>query len=313
MNVHESDCRRAIGRRWVAAAAFVIAAIMAVPASAPAKQRKVKTNHAVREAAWGDNVDITLSKRKFRYQSNGIPNHSLEDEYIMPDFGPVEWALEPTPEHSHIEPASQAIQPRTLDKTIPTRPKKVKEKTGVTAGALGVMISGAPVYNPYEGDGTTVAMASNFSLTNAQGKQVYFVDDCTGHPAPTPLNQYHYHGYPECVASQVDEPKGPSHIIGVAYDGFPIYGNRDIDGKKVKSKQLDRCNGIKSPTPEFTKGIYHYVLTEFATVQSTIRCLHGKVDESLLTLPRHGQRRQTNLTGAGGTSICGLPTKIRRY
>ena len=39
----------------------------------------------------------------------------------------------------------------------------------------------------------------------------------------------------------------------------------------------DICNGIESPTPEFPNGIYHYVMLDVATVQSTIRCLHGKL------------------------------------
>ena len=40
---------------------------------------------------------------------------------------------------------------------------------------------------------------------------------------------YHYHGLPGCVTAQVDTQEGPSHIIGFALDGFPIYGARDIN------------------------------------------------------------------------------------
>jgi hypothetical protein len=45
----------------------------------------------------------------------------------------------------------------------------------------------------------------------------------------------------------------------------------------VDLKKLDGCNGIKSPTPEFPKGIYHYVMTDELTAQSSIRCLKGRV------------------------------------
>ena len=36
-------------------------------------------------------------------------------------------------------------------------------------GAMGVIISGSTVYNPYEGDGTTVAMNANFTIPNQKG------------------------------------------------------------------------------------------------------------------------------------------------
>lgn len=46
------------------------------------------------------------------------------------------------------------------------------------------MISGAILFNPYEGDGTTVAMSSNFTITNSDGITASFVDKCAGHPTP---------------------------------------------------------------------------------------------------------------------------------
>jgi hypothetical protein len=152
------------------------------------------------------------------------------------------------------------------------------------------MISGAMTYNPYEGDGETVAAASNFTLTNDEGEEVPFVDPCWGHPAPRPLSAYHYHALSRCVTRQVDRKGEPSRISGIAFDGFPIYGNRDIDGKKVDPEDLDGCNGIKSPTPEFPDGIYHYVMLKVKTEQSSIRCLKGRVPETLerhLELPRY--------------------------
>jgi len=44
--------------------------------------------------------------------------------------------------------------------------------------------------DPFEGDGTTVAMNGNFTLTNAKGQLVPFMDDCHRHPAPHPREQY---------------------------------------------------------------------------------------------------------------------------
>ena len=161
--------REAIRRHVVVALAVALAGIVAAPATlATAKSKKVKTNGAVRNAEWGDNVTLSVDTKSFRFQSNGKPNHPVADEYLMPDpFSSCNVTAEPS--CVHIEPASQAIQAWPLDVTIPTRPKKVKDRLYLKAGPVGVMISGSFVYNPYEGDGTTVAMASNFTLTNAQG------------------------------------------------------------------------------------------------------------------------------------------------
>jgi hypothetical protein len=141
------------------------------------------------------------------------------------------------------------------------------------------MISGAALFNPYEGDAATVALASNFTVKDSAGKDVAFLDSCNGHP--TPMGQYHYHGLPSCVTAQVDTATGPSHIIGVAFDGFPIYGDRDINGTQITAAQLDTCNGITSATPEFPNGVYHYVLLPAADSTSSIKCFSGTVDSSL--------------------------------
>ena len=247
---------------------------------APSRLRRsktVNTTAAVRDTHWGDNVAITFDKRSFHFRSNGIPNHPVAAEYVMPDAGST-CNVTATADCTHVEPAAQAIQAGPVDVTITTRPQKVPETVSIKAGPMGVLISGSPVYNPFEGDGTTIAMNSNFTLTDAQGQQVPFLDSCNAHPAPHPIGMYHYHGLPTCVTAQVDQPNGPSHIIGYALDGFPVYGDRDINGEQIKPETLDVCNGIESPTPEFPKGIYHYVLLDVPTVQSTIRCLHGKLD-----------------------------------
>jgi len=104
------------------------------------------------------------------------------------------------------------------------------------------MISGAALFNPYESDGSTVALAENFTVENAAGKDVAFLDACSGHP--TPMGEYHYHALPTCVTAWVDTKTGPSHIIGLAFDGFPIYGDRDINGKQVTKAKLDRCTSV---------------------------------------------------------------------
>lgn len=166
------------------------------------------------------------------------------------------------------------------DFTIPTRATYTTSTTDAPLGSIGILISDAVLFNPYEADGTTVAMSSNFFLTGPDSQKVWFVDSCSGHPGAN--GQYHYHALPACVTSQVDTGTHLSHISGLASDGFPIYGKRDLRGKVVSAGKLDKCNGITSATPEFPDGIYHYVLPGTTNRTSSIRCFHGTVDPDLI-------------------------------
>jgi hypothetical protein len=257
--------------------------LLAVCAVAPSTANaEIKTGKAFKKAKWSSNVDVTIKDSKIRWRSDGLPNRGMIDEYAVPNFG----VIVPDETTSHIESSSTAVKSQDYDFTIPTTPKLAEDKTKTFAGPVGLMINGPMIYNPYEGDGKTVALASNFTLTNAKGEDVPFADECNGHPSPT--GAYHYHGRPDCVTAQVDKKNGPSHIIGIAFDGFPIYGDRDVDGKQIKGSQLDGCNGITSTTPEFPNGIYHYVLLNVPTKQSSPRCLRGEVSVKLSrTLARH--------------------------
>ncbi len=86
---------------------------------------------------------------------------------------------------------------------------------------------------------------------------------------------------------------GHSPLIGFALDGWPIYGpvgwldtnhnsillkssytgTADQAGNPsyvANSGDLDICNGITSPTPEFPEGIYHYVMSIRANEDGTV-------------------------------------------
>jgi hypothetical protein len=228
----------------------------------------VSLNDGYRQATWGAGVTVTYGDCTIRFQSNGLPNHARDAEYAVPNAGVI--VPGPTTAHAATDPTTT----QAYDVTLDTCPVKQATTTATSLGNIGYMISGASLFNPYEGDAATVALASNFSVTDASGAAVYFVDSCNGHP--TPRGQYHYHGLPPCVTAQVDTANGPSHIIGVALDGYPIYGDRDALGAQLTASQLDPCNGITSPTPEFPAGVYHYVLLDVAAATSSIRCYQGK-------------------------------------
>ena len=233
----------------------------------------VSTTAAVKAAKWNPTVKLTYSSKSIIMQPTGIPNHARDAYYAVPKAGVV------VPDATTANIIADPTKAQTYKFTIPTTPKYSSKVTSTSLGSIGVMISGAVLYNPFEGDGKTVAMANNFTVTNSAGITASFVDKCAGHPTPD-IGAYHYHGLPNCVTAKVDKVSKPSHIIGFALDGFPIYGDRDNKGKQVTAKNLDQCNGVNSATPEFPKGIYHYVLLGTADARSSIACFHGEVDAS---------------------------------
>lgn len=237
----------------------------------------VSTAVGLQAAKWSSNVTISFENGVVRYRSNGLPSHARQAEYALPNPGVR------VPGSTTAYAAPDPTRAQSYDFRIPTTPKRAAQPTSTSLGTIGVMISGAALFNPYEGDGTTVATASNFTVKNAAGADVAFLDACNGHP--TPMGQYHYHALPPCVTATVDQAGGASHLIGIAFDGYPIYGDRDINGAKVSAAALDQCNGLTSPTPEFPSGIYHYVLLDTADSRSSVRCFTGEVDRAAVGMP----------------------------
>lgn len=219
----------------------------------------------------GADVSFELSDNTFNITTNSIPNHERDPYYAVPEQGVV------VPDESTSTIAEDPTQEQEISFTFPTSPEYSNATTDAPLGSIGIMISGAVLYNPYEGDGNTVAMSNNFTITQ-NGITASFVDHCSGHP--TPQGGYHYHANSSCVTRQVDTRGEASHLIGLALDGFPIYGAYDINGEEVGVEKLDECNGIFSATPEFPDGIYHYVLPNTSDETSSIRCFHGVVDTS---------------------------------
>ena len=270
--------RRANLRLNVIFGGIVAAALVSVPGQSSAAP--VDTTAAIKSAPWNPAVKLTYSKGEVYLETNDIPNHPRDAYYAVPNFG----VLIPTPSTAHV--AKDPTRPQSWRFKIPTSPQYTAKTTTAPLGSVGVMTSGSVLFNPYEANNTTVAMADNFTITDAAGISAAFIDGCAGHPTPDFLGgAYHYHGLPVCFASQT----GASKIIGFALDGFPIYGPMDISGVRVPVTALDPCNGITSPTVEFPNGIYHYVLPGTFDSTSSIKCFHGVVTVSqIMAMPAMG-------------------------
>jgi hypothetical protein len=270
---------------WVAAIAFAQVTHAATPQEL-----------ALSKASWFSNVKVSFSGDSVVIDSDGLPNWMAE-KYAKPNAGVV---VPKSSDDVSLGLTSNLVYAQKLNYTMTLNPKKAPSVTSTSLGPIGILANGAVIFNPYEGDGKTVAVTGNVYVTDSSGVKWGFLDVCNGHPGMGGM--YHYHAMPPCVTSVIDKTGGPSHILGLAFDGFLIYGNKDINGKTVSSSQLDECNGITSPTPEFPAGIYHYVLTEEKSNRSTINCFAGTP-----ALSKGGGMQPGGMPGMGGPPPGGGP------
>jgi hypothetical protein len=239
---------------------------------------------AYKAATWGSTVTATFpSSCEMTLVTTGKPDYTPNPWYLAPASGGETVVAHSTLTNtamaliSYASMIAPALQGNTI--TLNICPAKASSTTATGLGAIGYLISGTAMFNPYEMDATTAAVNDNASYTftdsNGVSQTAYFLDQCDSHSNG---NTWHAHGNPNCVTSQADTSTGPSHIIGVALDGYPIYGGRDINGNIVSVSSLDACNGITSPTPEFPSGAYHYVLPIGVTTEYvSINCYVGTV------------------------------------
>jgi YHYH protein len=257
----------------------------------------INTKPGIEKASWGKNVKITYFDDVFQFQyvSNGLPNHTLADEYLIPkDVASQPFKDDPKTSFNVVK-GSEFIKETTIDTKITLKPKHSNTVTKTSLGMIGVTISGAALYNDYENmERSVVALDDNVTHDHAA-----FVDECNGHPLQSG-NSYHYHGVPKCVSKIVDVEGQHSTIIGALQDGFPFYGNKDIGGKVITNAELDECSGHTGATPEFPNGIYHYHLTEVKAPYS-IDCYHGEIVTTTQKGPGGAMQQAPDLAKAAQT------------
>ncbi len=171
--------------------------------------------------------------------------------------------------------------------TINICPSKASAASATNLGPIGYVISGEFLYNAFEAT-QTPALADNVSYSYTTGGVTYtpsFIDKCNSHSTPVNMGYtWHLHGVPLCLTPTVGALGTPSHIVGIALDGYPVYGGYDNTGAVISVSQLDACNGITSATPEFPNGAYHYVLPVGVTNKySSMNCYTGTVSGMLMT------------------------------
>lgn len=291
-------------RAWqssVSAAGLVAAVLMGCGGSSAVTSSTASTTAgsasneyaaAYKNIQWGSTVTVTYpSSCEMTITTTGLPDYTPNPYYLAPAAGGekvVAYTAETDTPMALVSYDSIKSDLTGSSATINICPSKASSTTATGLGSIGYLISGTAMFNPFEMDASTPAVADNasYTFTDSSGVQqtAYFLDQCDSHSNGT---TWHAHGNPNCVTSQVDTSSGPSHIIGIALDGFPIYGGRDIDGNVISVSQLDACNGITSPTPEFPSGAYHYVLPIGVNSKyASINCYSGTVSQRTLMAAR---------------------------
>ena len=203
-------------------------------------------------AQWADNVTITIDGDNLLFASDGLPSHEYLDVYLADGR-----------DGKYI---AGGVESWNAQFEIPLVPTVADSPSTAPNGPIGVAISGAVFFNPYEGDGSaTIANDDNETIDG-----IPFIDACGGHPLPNAI-QYHYHGIPFCITDAVDTDGEHSTLVGYLFDGYGIYGPQDIDGEEPTD--LDACMGHTGATPEFDDDTYHYHVSSQANYIS--ECFTG--------------------------------------
>lgn len=121
--------------------------------------------------------------------------------------------------------------------TVPVSPSKAASTTATSLGAIGIAITGAPIFNQNEGGNLTVstAVASGF-------------DNYGAHTGP---QVYHYHMEPTPISNNDDK------LFAILRDGFFLYG-RKCYSTGGNPTDLDASGGHTSITQYSSTPVYHY-------------------------------------------------------
>nr|WP_044303437.1 YHYH protein [Rhodopirellula sallentina] len=216
-----------------------------------------------------DKVNVRFDRDFLFVESNGMPDHPMMT-------GITAWQQQvPLPQSYTGDNAWR----------IPLHPVPAKNplstKEYFFRGAIALAVNGVPIFNPIKNDGRTDTLLAGE------------LDQWGGHCGRA--DDYHYHITPVHLEKIV----GAGNPVGVALDGYPIYGYNDPNGKPPTD--LDWLNGHKGPDGE-----YHYHATK--TFPYLNGGFYGEVverDGQVDPQPR-AQGVRPSLTGLKGAKIVGF-------
>lgn len=189
-----------------------------------------------------DAVTFSFSGDEVTIESNGLPNHTspywedTEPLHIDQVVG------------DHLTPGT--IRSGSFTVTVPTSPELAATSSATGLGAIGISVTGAPIFNDQEGPNRAL------DLPTAMG-----FDYAGGHNGPS---GYHYHIESSNVSENTTLSFDDEKLVGIMADGFLIYGRKcNSDGDHPTD--LDESGGHISTTQHSDGAeFYHYhIINEF--------------------------------------------------
>lgn len=189
-----------------------------------------------------DAVTVSFDGNEITIESNGLPNHTSP---YWADDQPL-----------YIEAVvAVAFTPggiggdRSYTFTVPSAPELADSSTATGLGAIGISVTGVPIFNDQEGPAEPIEeiIIETFDYAGA-------------HNGPS---GYHYHvesfDVPENTVLSYDDEK----LVGIMSDGFLIYGRREADNSYPSD--LDESGGHFSTTQHSNEEeFYHYhIINEY--------------------------------------------------
>jgi hypothetical protein len=129
---------------------------------------------------------------------------------------------------------------------IPRAPQvQTAAKTATGLGAIGVLVNGQVIYNARDANSYN---NQNVWHSNAVHVEAISMDTALGHPDQS--GTYHAHQHPISLSGQLqDNGLAASHVLGFAFDGFPIYGPyADIGGTITRMTSSYQLRNITQRT-----------------------------------------------------------------
>ncbi len=199
--------------------------------------------------AWTSVFDVMVHEgMHHNISGNGLPNHNT-GTFPIAISDPV-YQFDKNP---------NAIATSTMAWQLPLAPVVASIPTCTHLGAMGVLLSGARLFNASDADGR-----------DAVAHEVQ--DACDGHPQRVGI--YHYHALSRCNG-QTDVAGQHSPLVGFIADGFGLFGNQGEGGVALTNADLDLCHGHTHAVTIDGGSVvsYHYHATK--EFPYTVGCFRG--------------------------------------
>jgi YHYH protein len=165
---------------------------------------------------WASSFTTSLIGSLLNITGNGLPNHPTGSFPIARTDPAYQYDKNPN-----------TIQSIAINWGLTSSPVVAARPTCLGLGAIGVMYTGARLFNALDADGR-----------DAVAHEVQ--DGCGGHPQSA--GNYHYHDVSKCI-NQSSGGNQHSLQVGVIADGFGLYGNQGEGGQALTNADLDECHG----------------------------------------------------------------------